>query len=351
MRKGENAREVLARVKDKINELNTKTLLSDVKMVTFYDRDKLMDFTTHTVMHNVLEGIVLVTLIVFLFMANWRTTVIVSIIVPLALLFAFLCLRMKGMSANLLSLGAVDFGIIIDGAVVMVEGLFVTLDHLREKVGVDKFNKLAKGSIIKKNGAELGKAIFFSKIIIIIALLPIFAFEKVEGKMFSPLAWTLGFALLGALIFTLTLVPVLSHVLLNKNVREKHNPFVNFWNNLIEKSFMFTYRHKRKSIAVALVILVLSLFSFQFLGSEFMPQLNEGALWVEAKYPMSQSLPETVKQVSILRKELMQFEEVNGVLSQTGRSNDGTDPSGFYYVQMQVNLKSHDVWKHKISYY
>ena len=350
MRKGENAREVLARVKDKINELNTKTLPSDVKMETFYDRDKLMDFTTHTVMHNVLEGIVLVTLIVFLFMANWRTTVIVSIIVPLALLFAFLCLRMKGMSANLLSLGAVDFGIIIDGAVVMVEGLFVTLDHLREKVGVEKFNKLAKGSIIKKNGTELGKAIFFSKMIIIIALLPIFAFEKVEGKMFSPLAWTLGFALLGALIFTLTLVPVLSHVLLNKNVREKHNPFVNFWNNMIEKAFLFTFRHKRKSIAVALGILVVSLFSFQFLGSEFMPQLNEGALWVEAKYPMSQSLSETVKQVSVLRKELMQFEEVNGVLSQTGRSNDGTDPSGFYYVQMQVNLKPHDEWKHKISY-
>ena len=135
MRKGENAREVLARVKEKIKELNTRILPSDVKMETFYDRDNLMDFTTHTVMHNVLEGIILVTLIVFLFMANWRTTVIVSIIVPLALLFAFLCLRMKGMSANLLSLGAVDFGIIIDGAVVMVEGLFVTLDHLREKVG------------------------------------------------------------------------------------------------------------------------------------------------------------------------------------------------------------------------
>lgn len=350
MRKGENAREVLARVKDKINELNTKILPSDVKMETFYDRDKLMDFTTHTVMHNVMEGIILVTLIVFLFMANWRTTVIVSIIVPLALLFAFLCLRMKGMSANLLSLGAVDFGIIIDGAVVMVEGLFVTLDHLREKVGVDKFNKLAKGSIIKKNGTELGKAIFFSKMIIIIALLPIFAFEKVEGKMFSPLAWTLGFALLGALIFTLTLVPVLSHVLLNKNVREKHNPFVNFWNRIIEKSFLWTFKHKKRSLSIALSVLVISLLSFKFLGSEFMPQLNEGALWVEAKYPMSQSLAETVKQVKVLRKELTQFEEVNGVLSQTGRSNDGTDPSGFYYVQMQVNLKPHDEWKHKISY-
>ena len=350
MRKGENPREVLTRVKAKIAELNSRILPADVKMETFYDRDNLMNFTTHTVMHNVIEGIVLVTLIVFLFMASWRTTIIVSIIVPLALLFAFLCLKLKGMSANLLSLGAVDFGIIIDGAVVMVEGIFVMLDHLHSEVGTEKFNKLAKGGIIKKTGTEMGKAIFFSKLIIIIALLPIFSFEKVEGKMFSPLAFTLGFSLLGALIFTLTLVPVLSHVLLNKNVREKHNPFVNFWNRLIEKSFLFTFRHKRVTLLVALMVLVLTLMSSKFLGSEFMPPLNEGALWVEAKFPMSQSLTETVKRVSTLRKELMTFEEVNGVLSQTGRSNDGTDPSGFYYVQMQVNLKPHDEWKHRISY-
>ncbi|MEI8085153.1 MAG: efflux RND transporter permease subunit, partial [Paludibacter sp.] len=245
---------------------------------------------------------------------------------------------------------AIDFGIIIDGAVVMVEGLFVTLDHLREKVGTERFNKLAKGRIIKKSGSELGKAIFFSKMIIIIALLPIFAFQKVEGKMFSPLAWTLSFALLGALLFTLTLVPVLSHVLLNKNVKEKHNPFVNFWNNLVEKSFMMTFRHKKRSLGIAFTILIITLFSAKFLGTEFMPQLNEGALWVEAKYPMSQSLNETVTRVAKLRKELMSFKEVNGVLSQTGRSNDGTDPSGFYYVQMQVNLKPHEEWQRKISY-
>jgi len=350
MRKGENPHEVLARIKDKVNELNTRILPPDVKMETFYDRDVLMDYTTHTVLHNVLEGILLVTVIVFFFMANWRTTVIVSAVVPLSLMFAFLMLRLKGMTANLLSLGAVDFGIIIDGAVVMVEGLFVTLDHLRKKVGDEKFNKLAKGSIIKKNGAELGKSIFFSKLIIIIALIPIFSFEKVEGKMFSPLAYTLGFALLGALIFTLTLVPVLSHVLLNKDVKEKNNFFVNFWNRIVERSFTWTFTHKRISLSVALGIMVLTFMSTKFLGSEFMPQLNEGALWVEAKYPMSQSLDETVKHVTELRKVLNGFEEVNGVLSQTGRSNDGTDPSGFYYVQMQVNLKPRDEWKSKITY-
>lgn len=349
MRKGENPQEVLARVKEKIADLNEHILPKDVKMETFYDRDNLMNYTTKTVMHNMLEGILFVTVIVFLFMADWRTTVTVSIIIPLSLLFAFLCLKIKGMSANLLSLGAVDFGIIIDGAVVMVEGIFVTLDHLAHKKGMNAYNKLSKGQIIKKSGTEMGKAIFFSKLIIITALMPIFAFEKVEGKMFSPLAYTLGFALLGALIFTLTLVPVLCHMLLNKNVKEKNNPFVNFWNNLVEKGFKFTFKHKRYSLIASLAIIAVTFFSAKFLGTEFLPQLNEGALWVEAKFPMSQSLTETVSKTALLRKELQKFPEVNGVLSQVGRSNDGTDPSGFYYVQMQVNLKHKDDWKRKIS--
>jgi cobalt-zinc-cadmium resistance protein CzcA len=349
MRKGENPSEVLARVKAKVEELNAKILPGDVKMITFYDRDNLINFCTRTVMHNLVEGIILVTVIVFLFMADWRTTVIVSVIIPLSLLFSFLCLKMKGMSANLLSLGAVDFGIIIDGAVVMVEGLFVALDRLAHERGMEKFNKLAKGGIIKRTGGEMGKAIFFSKLIIITALVPIFSFQKVEGKMFAPLAYTLGFALLGALIFTLTLVPVMSHLLLNKNVREKNNPFVNFWNRIVEKSFLWTFRHKVRSLSVAFIVLVLTLFSTKFLGTEFLPQLNEGALWVEAKMPMSTSLPETVKMVKIFRKILIEFPEVNGVLSQTGRSNDGTDPSGFYYVQMQVNLKPKKEWKRNIS--
>jgi cobalt-zinc-cadmium resistance protein CzcA len=349
MRKGENPKEVLTRIKDKIQNLNDHVLPKDVKMVTFYDRDNLMDYTTDTVMHNMFEGILFVTVIVFLFMADWRTTVTVSIIIPLSLLFAFLCLKLKGMSANLLSLGAVDFGIIIDGAVVMVEGVFVMLDHLAHKKGMEAYNKLAKASLIKKTGTSLGKAIFFSKLIIIMALLPIFSFQKVEGKMFSPLAYTLGFALLGALIFTLTLVPVLCHILLNKNVREKDNKFVNFWNKLVEKGLGWTFKHKKKALFGSLAFMLITFFSASFLGTEFLPQLNEGALWVEAKFPMSQSLQETVAKTAILRKELQQFSEVNGVLSQVGRSNDGTDPSGFYYVQMQVNLKPKETWKRKLS--
>lgn len=349
MRKGENPHEILVRLKNKIEELNTSVLPQDVKMDVFYDRDNLMTYCTRTVMHNLTEGIIFVTLVVLLFMANWRTTVIVAIIIPLSLLFAFLCLSLKGMSANLLSLGAVDFGIIIDGAVVMVEGLFVALDYHAQGFGMERFNKLSKLGLIKKTGSGLGKAVFFSKLIIISALLPIFAFQKVEGKMFSPLAYTLGFALLGALIFTLTLVPVLVSILLKKNVYEKHNPLVDFFNRIVEQGFKKTFRYKGISVTVSLVILALSIFSTRWLGTEFLPQLNEGALWVEAKLPMSSSLTETVKTVSLLRQELQKFPEVNGVLSQTGRSNDGTDPSGFYYVQMQVNLKPKDEWPRKIS--
>ncbi len=349
MRKGENPSQVLARVKEKIHELNTRILPSDVKMETFYDRDDLMRYCTHTVMHNLVEGIVFVTVIVFLFMADWRTTLIVAIVIPLSLLFAFWMLHLRGMSANLLSLGAIDFGIIIDGAVVMVEGIFVTLDHKAHQVGMERFNRLAKFGLIRSTGVQMGKAVFFSKLIIISALLPIFSFEKVEGKMFSPLAYTLGFALLGALIFTLTLVPVLCSILLNKNVVEKDNFFTRLVNRAVGKGFRWTFAHKRLTLFIAMLCFLATLFSARYLGTEFLPQLNEGALWVEAKMPMSYSLSKTVEMVRTLRQELMSFPEVNGVLSQTGRSNDGTDPSGFYYVQMQVNLKPKKEWTRRIS--
>ena len=349
MRKGEDPRKVLAAVKDKVKELNEKILPDDVKMVTFYDRDNLMDFCTETISHNLMEGILLVTVIVFIFMFDWRTTVIVSIIIPLSLLFAFICLKLKGMSANLLSMGAIDFGIIIDGAVVMVEGLFVVLALKAHEVGMEKYNKMAKLSVIRKTGSSLAKAIFFAKVIIITCLIPIFAFEKVEGKMFSPLAWTLSFALVGALLFTLTLVPVLTSILLKKDARERHNPIVNFFNRIVISGLNFTMRNKKLSLTVAFAIMALTFFSFKFLGSEFLPELNEGALWVEAKMPMSSSLTQTVSFVSEIRKILNGFPEVDGVLSQTGRSNDGTDPSGFYYIQCQVNLRPQKEWKRHIS--
>jgi cobalt-zinc-cadmium resistance protein CzcA len=344
MRKGENPAEVLDRVRAKVQDLNDNVLPKDVKIDTFYDRTNLMDYCTETVIHNLLEGIVLVTVIVFLFMADWRTTLIVAIIIPLSLLFAFICMRIKGMSANLLSMGAVDFGIIIDGAVVMVEGIFVALDHKAHEVGMEKFNKLAKLGLFKNVGAEMGKAIFFSKLIIITCLIPIFAFQKVEGKMFSPLAYTLGFALLGALMFTLTLVPALSSILLNKNVKEKHNPVVLFFENGIRKLFTFTYKHPKKSILVAVAFMALTFFSAKFLGTEFLPDLNEGALWVEAELPMSVSLPEAESINQKMMQILAKFPEVKQTLAQVGRTNDGTDPKGYFNVQIQVDLKNKKDW-------
>ncbi|WP_421830371.1 efflux RND transporter permease subunit [Larkinella sp.] len=349
MRKGENPSEVIENVKAKINELNTSILPADVQIDTFYNRETLIHFATHTVTHNLIEGLVFVTVIVFLFMADWRTTVIVSIVIPLALLFAFICLRLKGMSANLLSMGAIDFGIIVDGAVVMVEGIFVTLDEMALHNGMPKFNKLAKLSVLRKTGTEMGKAIFFSKLIIITCLIPIFSFQKVEGKMFSPLAWTLGFALLGALIFTLTLVPVLASFLLKTNVREKHNPVVNVITKYATKTFGFTFAHKKLSLLFALGLVVVGLSGFKLLGTEFLPELDEGSIYVRASMPMSISLPESVKLTTQMRHVFEQFPEVKGVISQTGRPNDGTDPTGFYNIEFLVSIFPKEEWKSGIT--
>jgi cobalt-zinc-cadmium resistance protein CzcA len=349
MRKGENPDKVIKALKVKIQKLNDRVLPPDVKIVPFYNREELIHYATHTVMHNLIEGILLVTLIVSLFMFNWRTTLIVSMIIPLSLLFAFICLHLMGMSANLLSLGAIDFGIIIDGAVVMVEGLFVMLDQQAKTHSMEKFNKLAKMGMIKKKGSELAKSIFFSKIIIITALLPIFSFQKVEGKMFSPLAYTLGFALLGALIFTLTLVPVLVNALLNKNVREKHNPFTHLLTGWILFGFRFVFRNKKLALGTAIVFVVIGFYSFKFLGSEFLPELNEGSLWVRATMPYSIALDKSVQVANQMRNIMMQFPQVKKVVSQTGRPDDGTDVAGFYNNEFDVALYPQEEWNPKIT--
>jgi cobalt-zinc-cadmium resistance protein CzcA len=349
MRKGMNPTEVVQAVKKKIDKLNDLVLPKDTKIVAYYDRENLIHYATHTVLHNLVEGILLVTLLVSIFMFNWRTTLIVSIIIPLALLFAFICLHLMGMSANLLSLGAVDFGIIIDGAVVMVEGLFVILDHQAREVGMERFNKMARMGLIRKHGTQLGKAIFFAKLIIITGLLPIFAFQKVEGKLFSPLAYTLGFALLGALITTLTLVPVLINVLLRKNVHEKHNPFVHFLTGMMVKGFMFHWKHKKTTIAVSFLIIIGGFYAFTLLGSEFLPELDEGAIWLRAQLPYSASLDESVQTARQVRRILMTFPQVRTVASQTGRPDDGTDVTGFYNNEFDIILYPEDEWNPHIT--
>ncbi|PUZ26287.1 CusA/CzcA family heavy metal efflux RND transporter [Chitinophaga parva] len=349
MRKGENPSNVIDALKLKVNELNEKILPDDVKIKPFYNREDLIHFALHTVIHNMLEGIIFVTVIVFLFMADWRTTLIVGLIIPLALLFAFVCMKLKGMSANLLSMGAIDFGIIIDGAVVMVEGIFVMLDHRAHKEGMEKFNKLSKLGMIRKASLVNGKGIFFAKMIIITGLLPIFTFEKVEGKMFSPLAWTLGFALLGALILTFTLVPALASVLLRKNVKEKETFFIRFIHRTVLGTFNRSFRNRKVVFPVAMVVLGIGLYCFSFLGTEFLPQLNEGAIYIRATGPLSTSLDESVKLANVIRRRLGEFPEVKQVMSQTGRPNDGTDATGFYNMEFHVDIYPQDDWKSKIS--
>ena len=349
MRKGENPGEVIKALKKKIEKINDKVLPPDTKIVPYYNREDLIGYATHTVLHNLVEGILLVTLLVSLFMFNWRTTLIVSIIIPLSLLFSFICLHLMGMSANLLSLGAVDFGIIIDGAVVMVEGLFVTLHHKAVDMGMERFNKAAKMGLIKNKGAELGKAIFFAKVIIITGLMPIFAFQKVEGKMFSPLAYTLGFALLGALIFTLTLVPLLINLLLRKNVKEKHNPFVHHTTAFMLNGFKYMFKHKKVAVPISFIIVAIGLYAFKFLGSEFLPELDEGSIWIRAQLPYSASLQKSNEVANEIRSVLMTFPQVKNVASQTGRPDDGTDVTGFYNNEFDVILFPEEDWKHEMS--
>ncbi|RHJ91382.1 efflux RND transporter permease subunit [Parabacteroides bouchesdurhonensis] len=349
MRKGENPSEVIAALKDKIVDIQQNSLPEDVKIVPFYDRENLVDLAVRTVTHNLAEGILFVTFIVLIFMADWRTTLIVSIIIPLALLFAFICLRTMGMSANLLSMGAIDFGIIIDGAVVMVEGLFVALDRKAREVGMPAFNVMSKMGIIRHTAKDRAKAVFFSKLIIITALVPIFSFQKVEGKMFSPLAYTLGFALLGALVFTLTLVPVLSSMLLKKNVREKHNPFLAWINKVSISVFDKCHAHKRLTIGVSTLVAAVGLWCFTLLGTEFLPQLNEGSIYIRATLPQSISLDESVKLANQMRRKLTSYDEVKQVLSQTGRPNDGTDATGFYNIEFHVDIYPEKSWKSKLT--
>lgn len=347
MRKGENPSEVISRLKEKITEINNSGLPGDVQINPFYDREDLVNYATHTVMGNMLEGIIFVTVIVFLFMADWRTTLIVSVIIPLSLLFAFICLKLKGMSANLLSMGAIDFGIIIDGAVVMVEGIFVTLDHRAKLTGMPKFNKISKLGLIKKACLENGKGIFFAKLIIITGLLPIFTFEKVEGKMFSPLAWTLSFALLGALLLTFTLVPAMASILLRKNVKEKHNIFLEFLTKYTLLFYEKCFKFRKLAFGLSIALLITGLFSFKFLGTEFLPTLDEGSIYVRATGPLSISLDETKKLSNEMRKIFLSFEEVKQVMSQTGRPNDGTDATGFYNMEFHVDIYPRKEWKRK----
>jgi len=349
MLRGENPGDVIKKLRERVDELNERILPSNVKIVPFIDRTELVNHTVHTVSKNLVEGILLVSLIVFIFLYNWRTTVIVASVIPLAFLFAIIMLRIQGLPANLISMGALDFGLLLEGTLVIVETVFVSLETKAHKIGMERFNKMSKMGLIKKSVGSVATYIFFALIILIVALLPIFSFQKVEGKMFSPLAFTLGYALLGSLILCLTYVPAMCKVLLTKNIVERENKISRFFRENLFKLFQWSTKNKKTTLILFFGLLAICIGRFAFYGSEFIPKLNEGAIYLRATLPNSVNLDESVRLTQEMKKEMSKFEEVKFILSQTGRPNDGTDPTGFFNIEFHIELKPESEWKRKIS--
>lgn len=349
MRRGENPEEVIDALKDKINELNDRILPKDVKLKPILDRTDLIDATVNTVSYNLLEGIILVSVIVFIFLFDWRTTLTVALVIPLSFLFAIIMLRIQGMPANLISMGALDFGLLLEGTLVIVEVVYVRLEQKSVEYGLKRYNKLSKVGIIKRSISTVAPHIFFAQLILIVALIPIFTFQKVEGKMFSPLAYTLGYALLGSLILSLTFVPAMSKVLLHKNMKSVKNPIADFFHDKTYWLFQKASQYRKVTFISFFIILLVCVGKMLNYPTEFIPHLDEGAIYARATLPNSISLEESVKTGKEIREKLHNFEEVKFVLTQTGRPNDGTDPTGFFNNEFHVELKPEDEWKRDIS--
>lgn len=349
MLRGENPSEVIAHLKEKIEDLNQRILPDNVTIEPIIDRTELVNTTVKTVTHNLIEGIVLVSLIVFIFLFNWRTTLIVASVIPLSFLFAIVCLRIQGLPANLISMGALDFGLLLEGTLVIVETVYVALEKRAKQIGMEKFNKSSKSGLIKKSISSVAAYIFFAQIILIVALLPIFSFQKVEGKMFAPLAYTLGYALLGSLILSLTYVPAMCKLMLRKNIKEKENFISKAFHRLAIGLFRLGRINYKVTLIVYLALISICAIKFSNYGSEFIPNLNEGAVYVRATLPNSVHLNESLKIANDLRQKLGEFDEVKFVMSQTGRPNDGTDPTGFFNNEFHIELKPEKDWKRKVS--
>ena len=349
MLRGENPGDVIPRLKEKIEELNNTILPKDVKIEPFIDRTELVNATVNTVAKNIIEGIFLVSVIVFIFLYNWRTTVIVASVIPLSFLFAIMMLRIQGLPANLISMGAIDFGLLLEGTLVIVETVFVAMEKKAHKVGMPVFNKMSKSGLIKKSAGSVAGYIVFAQIILIVALIPIFSFQKVEGKMFSPLAFTLGYALLGSLILSITYVPVMCKVLLRKNIIEKENFISRFFKKYMFKMFSWSERHKKATILGFVALIAICGIRFMNYGTEFIPKLNEGALYVRATLPNSVNIQEATRLAKEMKDKIRGFEEVKFVLNQVGRPNDGTDPTGFFNIEFHIQLHPEKEWKSKLS--
>ncbi len=348
MLRGENPDEVIYRLKEKIIDLNDRILPEDIQIEPFIDRTELVDATVNTVSTNIVEGILLVSIIVFVFLFNWRTTIIVASVIPLSFLFAIVMLRVQGLSANLISMGAIDFGLLLEGTLVIVESVFVALDRKARHLGMKRFNRISKMGIIKRSAGSVATYIVFAQIILIVALMPIFSFQKVEGKMFSPLAFTLAYALLGSLILSITYVPALCKVMLRKNVVERENVVSRFFKKSLFNLFLLSSRRRKVTIFGFIALLAVSMASFAFYGSEFIPKLNEGALYVRATLPNSVNLEESTRLAREMKAKLREFDEVKFVLNQVGRPNDGTDPTGFFNIEFHIQLHPEKEWSRKV---
>jgi len=345
MRKGENPSEVLKGVKARVQELNDSILPKGISMKPYYDRSGLIDTTLHTVFKNLVEGALLVMIVLYLFLGNLRAASIVAVIIPLALLSTFIGLQIRGLPANLLSLGAMDFGIIVDGAVIVLENIFRQLSNRQIPPG----NKKAVKEAIIEAASQVGRPTMFSMMIIIIAHIPIFTLQRQEGRIFAPMAYTIVSALLGSLLFSLTLVPMLSYFLLGRGVPHGENFVVRAFKVLYKPALVRAVRYPVIVMVMAVAILAGSLGLATQLGSEFLPELNEGSIWVNLTLPPGISVSEAVKECARVRQILKSFPEVKTVISKAGRPEDGTDPKQINMAEFFVDIFPQDQWKSKLT--
>jgi cobalt-zinc-cadmium resistance protein CzcA len=343
MRKGENPTEVLTAIKEKVAALNKSVLPAGVQIVPYYDRTWLIHTTLKTVFKNLLEGALLVAVVLFLFLGRVKPAAIVAAVIPLSLLATFIGLKLRGIPANLLSLGAMDFGIIVDGAVIVVENVFRKLSE--EHSAGDR--RSLRATVLEAT-VQVGRPTFFSMLIIIIAHIPVFALQRQEGRIFAPMAYTVISALVGSLLFSLTLVPLLCFYLLRGDP-EKENRLVTICKRLYRPVLVTALAHRKTVLAAAIVLLAASLALVPSLGSEFLPELNEGTLWVNVFLPPSVSVSEAIRMSARIRSVLRQFPEVRTVISKSGRPEDGTDPKLINMAEFFVDLKPFSEWKRKIT--
>ena len=340
MHKGDNPSVVLKALKAKIAILNNSILPKGVKVVPYYDRTWLIGTTLHTVFENLATGAILVTFVLLLFLGNIRAAAIVAVVIPLSLLATFIGLTWRGIPANLISLGAMDFGIIVDGAVIVVENVFRRLGEL--KPGSDK---KAFRNAIEHATIEVGRPTFFSMLIIIAAHIPIFTLQRHEGRIFAPMAWTITSALIGSLILSLTLVPLLCYFLLRKKIPHEENALVRFVKKPYVASLRWALAHPKFVILAALAALGISLSLAPRLGTEFLPELNEGTIWVNANFPASASVEQAREYCQKLRDLLHKTPEVNTVVSKSGRPEDGTDPKPINMAEIYLDFKPKSEWR------